>query len=170
MNILVYPEYFKGEIAKSGIEIYGKITRENHSRMYISQDGKIQSHYDKICDDGFSIPSRKNFSPVTFTYQSIALGIICCIDIDRPDIVHAMRAALEKLKRRHKIIAISAYMTHTNWFSDNRLSPNLHGVYIVLSNGCDYGVKSFIADPEGNKINGHTIVLEYTTVQNCGTT
>ena len=170
MKIQVYPEYFEGNISQVGVAVFARMTEDKYSRMYVMENGKIKSHYDKIESDGHNLPSKNEFTPVVHKFENIAFGIICCMDIDRPDIVASTMEGLNNLNCQYKVIAVSAHMTHTGWFSGNSLSSYLHGAYIILSNGCEYGVKSFIANPDGKKIDGSKIEIGKVHIHNCGVT
>jgi predicted amidohydrolase len=170
MEIRVYPEYFEGDVSREGVAVFAKMTEDSYSRMYVMENGKIKSHYDKIESDGNNLASQRSFSPVVHKFENIALGIICCMDIDRPDIVDSTMKALNRLNCQYKVIAVSAHMTHTGWFSSDSLPSSLHGAFVILSNGCDCGVKSFIASPEGKKVDGLRVKIGNAYVHNCGIT
>ena len=59
-------------------------------------------------------------------------------------------------------------MTHKDWFVGDHLNPPLNKVYVVLSNGCDYGVKSFISDNTGKKLNTSSVQLGEIFIELCG--
>lgn len=167
MQVRVYPEYFNGNLLSREVEIYGDLT-DGFSRMKLLLNGVMKGFYDKVDSDGRNLPAEDQFKPFVYEINSVAIGMICCMDINNPAVYNQIKDALLDSKCQHKIIAISAYMTDRSWFNDCALQPYLHGFWVVLSNGCFDGPSSFIASPEGKKLGVLEIEFDGVKLTNCG--
>lgn len=152
MDINVFPEYYEGELAGAGIEIYGRFTDEHKSRMFLGLDGTVMLYYDKLDSDGKNVCGSW-VNPLIWARGDLAIGMICCMDIQRPEIWNGTREALLAKLCEHKVLAICGYMG-PQWLSNDPLSFWQRGIYVVCSNGQKGGTRSFIATPEGRKISG----------------
>ncbi len=101
---------------------------------------------------------------------ALAIGLICCLDINNGDIVRAIKEGLNNSNCEHEMIVISAYMTDRSWFSGDSVQPYLHGLYVILANGCNYGVSSFISTTTGKKLSDLELRFGDIRVLNCGIT
>ncbi|GAA6168432.1 hypothetical protein [Sessilibacter corallicola] len=169
MNIRVYPEYYEGDLLSEGIEIFGDRSH-GFSRMNLQVSGKIECFYDKVGDDGSNTPSTGAFIPCVYELNDVAIGLVCCMDINNPVVYAPVIERLNKSLLKHKVLAISAYMTDKSWFSGESLQPYLCGFNVVLSNGCAYGPRSFISDENGLKLKSLELSLGNRKLINCGNT
>lgn len=169
MDIRIYPEYFQGKLISKDVEIYGDSTG-GFSRMKLQLHGEAQCYYDKINPDGNNALSENQFEPCIFEIETVAVGLICCMDINDPQVYEPVKDALVKSECENRVIAISASMTDSSWFSGQSVASYLRGFYVILSNGCDLGPKSFITDTTGNKLPRLDVALGDVNIINCGVT
>ena len=153
MKITVYPEYYKGEITGESVEIFGKHTECGKSRMYLYHNGEEKISYDKILSDGNNIEGDSGQKMELYEDENIAIGLVCCMDVNNSSFLKSVKELLANSACKHKIIAISAYMT-SDWFGAELISPDFHDYVVALSNGNENGVPSFIAGKDGYKITG----------------
>ncbi|MCU7844077.1 MAG: hypothetical protein KZQ93_09580 [Candidatus Thiodiazotropha sp. (ex Monitilora ramsayi)] len=138
--------------------------------MKLQLHGEIQCYYDKINSDGNNTPSENTFEPCIFEIESVAVGLICCMDINDPQVYVPVIDDLMEFKCENKVLAISAFMTDRSWFSGDSVASYLSGLYVVLANGCGLGPKSFITDAKGNKLSSSDITLGNVSIINYGVT
>jgi len=151
MRVQVYPEYFNGKLHGNGVEIYGKLTSERESRMFLSENGIIKFSYDKIHSDGNNKAGDPCQNIEVFIADEAAIGLVCCMDVNNPPLLMSVKSKLDAAGSTNKIICISAHMS-ADWFESETLSSDLHGYIVVMSNGNPDGVRSFIAGADGTKV------------------
>lgn len=161
MEIRVYPEYYEGPLLSKDIEICGRRV-DDQSRMMLLKDGNIKMYYDKI-----AAPTTE-FKPRVYIYGSVAVGLICCRDINNSVVYRSTMEELSVSGCEHKVIVISAHMTDKSWFSGDTVPPYLKNYYVILSNGCDGGPNSFISNTSGLKISELEIQLDNVKIIICG--
>jgi len=169
MRIQVYPEYYCGELQDDGMEIYGKLTAEGKSRMFLSENGTIMISYDKIRSDGDNVAGDPDQNIEVFTTDDIAIGLVCCMDVNYEPLLSRVKSKLDNSGSAHKIICISAHMSAgSGWFMREPLSPDLRGYIVVLSNGNPDGIKSFIAGVDGFKLDNLSMNIGHLSIINNG--
>jgi len=119
--------------------------------MYLYHNGEEEISYDKICSDGKNIEGDPDQDIKVYEWEDIAIGLVCCMDVNNASLLNKVKEVLATSLCKIKIIAISSHMT-SDWFSSNFISPDFHGHLVALSNGNEYGVASFIAMSDGQKI------------------
>ena len=162
MRVSVYPEYYEGDISGDSVEIFGMFTECRKSRMCLYLNGEIKLSYEKIRSDGRNIEGSERQEIKIYEIENMAIGLVCCMDVNNPNLLLQVKHLLEKSACQHKLIAISAHMS-SDWFPSEQVSPDLQGYIVALSNGNRSGVRSFIAGKNGYKIHG----LNYTVGTAC---
>jgi len=169
MRVQVYPEYYCGELQDDDIEIYGKLTGEGKSRMFLSVNGTIKISYDKMRSDGKNEAGDPYQNIEVFTTDEAAIGLICCMDVNNEPLLSRVKSKLDTSGSAHKIICISAHMSaDSGWFMREPLSPDLRGYIVVLSNGNTDGIKSFIAGVDGIKMDNLSMNIGSLSIINNG--
>ena len=88
MVIRIYPEYFEGDLVARDIEIFGKLTTEKFSRMYLNKHGITESYYDKVGSDGKNVGGSHCYSPIVYEIEDTVIGLVCCKDVNEPSIIY----------------------------------------------------------------------------------
>jgi len=169
MHIQVFPEYYDGKLQGDGLEIYGEITSDRKSRMSLAENGEIKVSYDKICSDGKNVAGDHGQNIEIFVTDIAAIGLVCCMDVNNPQLLNNVKRKLDASGSTNKIICISAHMS-SDWFGNKKLPTNLHGYLVVLSNGNPGGVDSFIAGVDGMKLGDLSMNIENLSITNNGCT
>jgi len=158
-DIIVFPEGTSREVIHETSSLHqnamivGAIEEDGFSRGVLCHRGKQLIEYLKVTSDGRTKGSGNLQQSPVFESGRACIGVLVCMDVDK---IEFSRCVIEKLRQSAaeiKILCVPANMG-SQWFSNQELPPQYHGVYVALCNNNTYQIrcKSFVADPYGRKL------------------
>jgi hypothetical protein len=138
--------------------IAGATLQGDRMRGVIQHRSHNHIDYQKVRSDGHSEGGPPPTSLPIYVCDTIAVGLLICMDIQEPILTNSVVAGLHRATAPFKVLCIPAEMHLSGgWFSGQTLgNSGWVGIHVALSNNnARYGehrIRNFIADATGQKV------------------